>query len=322
MEVEKPSRDMQESSNSIEKNIQASTPLWSFGVLISSSWKYYTVLLPRVIILLLIPLIFSVVNAAISIAGAPLPMSGFTELLSILVSSFFTGFMIPVVSMVILDKLYKKEIVPPPDQFFKIAFPLLVPYGLTLLLSGLVTLGGFVLFIVPGVIVNIWLSLLMYVVVLERRRGYDALLRSAGLVAGSSWEAFLRIVGVVAIILFLYTVLVGIPSFLFLFSTLGSGFDSPFGGTYSQGELPPQVKLLSQLLSVWQNMLDLFIIPFMISFFYLLYRNLYELKGDVVAHAKKTFFYLLTALGGAGIILFFLFFALLIAFLGKNLGTF
>jgi len=52
--------------------------------------------------------------------------------------------------------------------------------------------GGFLLFIIPGVILMVRLSLWAYVLVVEELRGLDALVRSRSLVKGYTTEAFVR----------------------------------------------------------------------------------------------------------------------------------
>ncbi len=60
----------------------------------------------------------------------------------------------------------------------------------------LAILGGMVLFIVPGIIVSVYLSLALFVFLKEDKRGLAALLRSHALVRGSWWTILGRTFGV------------------------------------------------------------------------------------------------------------------------------
>ena len=48
----------------------------------------------------------------------------------------------------------------------------------------IITIGGFILFIVPGIIFTVWYSLSVYVFVYENKKGMDALKRSKELISG------------------------------------------------------------------------------------------------------------------------------------------
>ena len=60
------------------------------------------------------------------------------------------------------------------------------------ILSGLIVMGGFLLLIVPGIILTIWFALAVYILVSEDRRGMNALFRSKQLVSGYWWGVFGR----------------------------------------------------------------------------------------------------------------------------------
>ncbi|MDA8597112.1 hypothetical protein N9L26_02105 [Candidatus Pacebacteria bacterium] len=73
------------------------------------------------------------------------------------------------------------------------------------LLMGLIIMTGFVLLIIPGIILSIYLTLAFFVLVHEDRRGLDALVRSTELVRGHWWGVFGR-----AAVLFLVGFIVGV----------------------------------------------------------------------------------------------------------------
>lgn len=77
--------------------------------------------------------------------------------------------------------------------------------------------GGFLLFIIPGIIFIIWFLSGQYVLVSEDLRGFNALLRSKQLIQGNWWRIFwyfFLIILIIVIINFLF--LVEIFTFLVL----------------------------------------------------------------------------------------------------------
>lgn len=59
----------------------------------------------------------------------------------------------------------------------------------TAILAGLAMLGGFLLFIIPGIIVTVWFMFASYAVIFEDKRFVDALNYSRSLVQGRWWQS-------------------------------------------------------------------------------------------------------------------------------------
>ncbi len=78
-------------------------------------------------------------------------------------------------------------------QYFSKARPVVGSYALVLILQGLVVLGGFILFIIPGVIFSIWFAFSGYIMIFEGKKGVEALKASKALVAGYWWAIFGRL---------------------------------------------------------------------------------------------------------------------------------
>jgi len=89
-----------------------------------------------------------------------------------------------------------------------------VPLILTWLLVGVVTLGGLVLCVIPGILFIIWLALATVVVVLEPCSSMEALGRSKELMKGYAlkWFVLLLVVGAISLGLGTAALLVGIIS--------------------------------------------------------------------------------------------------------------
>ena len=147
------------------------------------------------------------------------------------------------------------------------------------LLSGFVVLGGFILLIIPGIILSIWFSLGLYVLVAEDRRGMNALLRSKQLVQGYWWPVFWRFLAI---------------------GLVGVGIMLPF---IIAGFLLENVENLAALglFQVLQGVASLLFSAFTIIFGFLLYENIKQVKGAAVAaepdQGQRTKFILLGILG-------------------------
>lgn len=78
-----------------------------------------------------------------------------------------------------------------------------------------IVLGGFILFIIPGIIFMVWFALAMYVFVDENKKGMNALKRSKELISGyvtALWGRTLLFGLVISLVLFLFSFIIGIVS--------------------------------------------------------------------------------------------------------------
>ncbi len=66
-------------------------------------------------------------------------------------------------------------------------------YSWVMFLMGIVSLAGFLLLIIPGILFSIWFSLALYVFVFEDLKGMKALYKSKDLVKGYWWPVFGRL---------------------------------------------------------------------------------------------------------------------------------
>ncbi len=133
-------------------------------------------------------------------AGAGL----FAELIALVAGMLFTGMVVELV-----DDVQDGRLDSSPGQLLRAVTPVLGQLILVALVVGLTVLLGFVLFIVPGlVLLTIW-AVVVPVVVLERPPGLQALARSRELVRGNGWQVF----GVILVLDFLVLILGGLVDF-------------------------------------------------------------------------------------------------------------
>tara|TARA_B100000508_G_scaffold140255_1_gene140691 strand:- start:1860 stop:3521 length:1662 start_codon:yes stop_codon:yes gene_type:complete len=84
------------------------------------------------------------------------------------------------------------------------------------ILAALVSFGGFMLFIIPGIIISVYVYFSQYVLVVEGKRGMDALMRSRDLVRGHWWDVAIKLLGVSLVlfgIFFIVAFAIGIVSY-------------------------------------------------------------------------------------------------------------
>lgn len=72
------------------------------------------------------------------------------------------------------------------------AKPFILPFVVLSLITMFITLGGYMLFVIPGVLFAIWFSFSMFVLVEEKWRGMEALLASRDYIKGYVLKVFVR----------------------------------------------------------------------------------------------------------------------------------
>lgn len=133
-----------------------------------------------------------------------------------------------------------------------------IAYILMILFGALVTIGSFVLLIIPSILFMVWLSLIIYVFAFEDTRGLTALRRSKQLIQGNFWKVVWRtfiFMPIAAIVLCIPFIILGVI----------------FGDRYNL--------ITSGVL--------LLIYPIVLIFELQLYKNLSELKKDSFLEEPK-----------------------------------
>lgn len=164
------------------------------------------------------------------------------------------------------------------------ARPFIGGYFWISLIVGLISIGGFLLLIVPGIIFAVWFSFATVIFVVENERGMNALLKSKAYVQGRWGYTFWRqlVVGVIYVIISLL-----ISGLVGLLAWLGGSVAGPAGQSIMGG-----------LSTIIQNVISIFIAPFIPIYIYLLYQNLRSLKGEVnVTSARRAPYIIVAVLG-------------------------
>lgn len=151
---------------------------------------------------------------------------------------------------------------------YKKSLQMLIPFIWVSGLVALATLGGFFLLVIPGILLSIWLSLSLYVLFAENRRGTSALVASWHYVKGYWGAIFWRFLFFGIVILLISLVVAFVTSGPIILTALKSG-------------VKPEVSLslFSQLFNLVFN--NFLILPLSIIYSYGVYRSLKEIKVSV-----------------------------------------
>ncbi len=125
----------------------------------------------------------------------------------------------------------------------------ILPYSWVIFLQGLITVLGFLLFIIPGIIFSVWYSLTIFVFIIEDLKGMNALQKSKEYIKGKWWAVFGRLF----FIFFLFFIPVMITPILF--------------------ENIPAAEVITNF------MLDLFFIPLITIYLFCIYNNIKAIKN-------------------------------------------
>lgn len=173
-------------------------------------------------------------------------------------------------------------------------------------LSSLIIFGGFMFFIVPGLIFAVWFSMVYFVIIDENLRGTDALLRSREYIRGNFFKVAGLLLG-----LFLYLLVI-----LIVLSVLGIVLAAVVTGLLVSSGLVDVESAVRQLNNAEIKLDFSFVLyPISIAYTYFVYRHLQEIKlksdSDQDYSSRRKIKYL--AAGVSGIVLFIAVLVLLLA---------
>lgn len=138
-------------------------------------------------------------------------------------------------------------------ESYRSALKIFWPFVWISVLSYFVVIGGFVMLIVPGIIMGVWIGFAKYVLVMEGKRGMNALVQSRDYLRGYFWAVLGRdlLLGIVFAVIIL---IIQLPV-AFLFGPIGTAVAS----------------------ALWLLLLT----PFSVAYVYKMYENLTALKPGV-----------------------------------------
>jgi len=238
--------------------------LMGVGTLIGKAWEIFRAKFTVIIQIAAIGVVVQVLQVVLILTVVP-----FLAILGVVVgiANFFVSLWLGV-SLVYMVKDRDEEI--SVKEVLSRGWKKILSYWWVSILSGLIVVGGFILFIVPGIIIATWFILAMYVLVSEDLRGMSALFRSKQLVSGYWWSVFGRFL-VLGLVL-----LVTVIPFIILTAIIGgSGYFDIKGS--ENVELGPRLAIQS-LTTLYQWG----IAAIVAAFGFLLYEDLKRVKGNPV----------------------------------------
>ncbi len=144
-----------------------------------------------------------------------------------------------------------------------------IPFLWISILVGIITLGGLILVIIPGLIFSVWYFFSRYSFAIDGMRGYAALDNSKKLVQGRFWQIVWRLIVTNIFYGLVLIVIVGIPTLIIGYFTKFAEFSSAFtSGPWWFDAL--------------QSLAVVITLPLNIAFWTILYKNLKETKTENV----------------------------------------
>lgn len=173
----------------------------------------------------------------------------------------------------------------------------LVSYVWINVLQAALVWGGFLLFVIPGVIFSIWFLFAPYIFLLEGEKGMHALLKSREYVRHLWWQiAWLTFIGGICISLFSLGVTTAPALFIMAIDFLRDPASIVTVGNHATTSSPAWFSLAVGLMSVLASVA---LAPIPILFQFVVYQRVKEIKGQItlpegVSHKK---YYFIAAIG-------------------------
>lgn len=250
--------------------------------LFSEGWKLYKSRLKTSIQIQLLVFALLAIGAILVGLGVLLSKSVDQNVLFIIALVFAIPFVIAMVYLSIWVQASQIMIYNVSDEEAKVktvlnkSKPFLLQFFWVSLLSGLIVMGGSILFLIPGIILMVMVAFSTYVAVLEGRKNLDAVLASREYVRGIWWPLFGR--GLLIMLIYLAVSIA--------FSILSGIFDEIFKG----------------LGSVVSLAVSLLLTPLLVGLIFTLYKQVKALKGEISIPATGRGKYIALAVFGALVI--------------------
>lgn len=178
---------------------------------------------------------------------------------------------------------------------YREGFSLFFPYIWIALLGGLIIFGGIPFFIVTAIILGTWFTFAPYALFFENDRGLAVFTKSREYVRDRFWPVLWRIFAVY------------FPIFIAI-AIVGAIFQAIFGVSTMSEEAG------ENFVYVFNNVAQVFIGPFFAVYGYLLYKNMRQIRPELIDKSVQKGKGLFTSLAVFGIFVFIVFMLLVVAF--------
>ncbi len=169
-----------------------------FGVLFKNSWEMYKARISTLAMLMILPFIANALYV-VSLRKTEVIVHGVTKTVYQSGSaSLLIGLILLVltlwVQVAVTHVADSKEDSLDVSKLLSKSSGMILPLALVSILAGLAVVGGLILLIVPGIIFAIWFAFSAFTLILENKRGTEALKASKALVVGRWGAVFSRII--------------------------------------------------------------------------------------------------------------------------------
>ena len=177
-----------------------------------------------------------------------------------------------------------------PARLYKTAFSNLIQYLFVVMLLVIVCVGGSVLLCIPGIIVSVYINFALFTFLFEDKHGIDALVMSAWYVRDLWWSVFGRKLA----LLFVSFVA------MYVFIVISACILIPLGFS------------LTVFGIIFELFVFMIIVPFMMTYLYVLYKDVKSVKGSkgpdkaFTEETEKIFIVLLVVATAALLMFFFI----------------
>ena len=187
-------------------SVQSQAPtLVGAGELLKRAWGVYKQRFGVFLAIVLIPLLFSLPLLLLNLFTDRIPPFVFLALVIILWLVLIIVSLWSQISLVYAIKEREQKI--GVKESLTKGWHKIISYWWVSILGAIITMGGFLLFIIPGIIFAVWFSLAIYILATEDLKGMNALLKSKQLVSGNWWGVFWRFL-LLGLLLLVITVLI------------------------------------------------------------------------------------------------------------------
>lgn len=200
-------------------------------VLFKSAVNFYRAHFQIIAYLLALPIFLSIFLEAIRLMSL-----GRATLIVVAISTVLVNIYSQVILIHLIDDDGKSTV----QNYFERAWQIFWPFTWVVVLTGVISLAAFILLVIPGIIVAVFLAFSSFLAVTEGKRGTEALRTSWRYVRGYWWKVFGRLLFLIftfivasVVIYTISTPFAGLPFFHEIFSAIISGFVlSPIGVVY------------------------------------------------------------------------------------------
>lgn len=244
------------------ENQSSTSSLPPLDALFRESWALYRGRFSRLIGTTFIPILTSFI-------GGLFLVSGVGVLVGLGIIFIIAGIVLNLIAYIAVIYIFKDDV--NIGRAYRLASQKFFPYLWIVILTSLITLGGFILAVIPGIIFSVWFTLAPFILVAEDKRGLEAALKSKEYIQGHWWAVLGRLIVFVVVLLVI-----------------------------SFAVLLPAGLISKEAADIVNVVLQIVLLPFAFAFGYVLYRQFVTLKPGLATApltTKKGFFIFSAILG-------------------------